>query len=85
MISRNRGESLRISSHLSHHRKSPGNTQFLLYGTSGPKWVENHGETAVIMNVRLRGKEVSNWDSTYVRYNLSRQVLGYKLDLPERQ
>jgi hypothetical protein len=43
----NRGPSVSISCQRSYQSRSPGNTQFLLYETSGPKWVKNQGETAV--------------------------------------
>lgn len=45
-ISTNCEPRFKISVQRSNQRRSDGNTQFLLYLTSRPKWVENQGETA---------------------------------------
>lgn len=51
MISMNAGFKVRMFFHLLNQSRSLGNTQFLLYETSVPKWVLNQGETAGNLSV----------------------------------
>ena len=56
-ISMNCGARFRISVQRLNQRRSDGKTQFLLYLTSRPKWVENHGDTATSVSSTDIGNE----------------------------